>query len=156
MTTDTDSNKALARRWFDTSSYRDRLLRVLETGNLKAAREQFFGSLVAEVFSPDCIMHFPDGDGDFSRILAYHLVMMDAFPDLSFGIDDLIGEGDKIVVRGRMSGTNTGTFREMPPTGNRVTMGFITICRVRAGKIVETWGYNDMPGFVRQLGARPK
>jgi predicted ester cyclase len=155
MSTDTDLNKALARQWFDSASYRDRLSRAGETGNPKAAREHFFRSLIAEVFAPDCIIHFPDGDGDFDRILRYHLVMMDAFPDLSFTIEDLIAEGEKVVVRGKMEGTNTGTFNAMPPTGNPVTMGFITIARVREGKIVETWGYNDMAGFMRQLSNSP-
>jgi predicted ester cyclase len=151
-----ETNKVIARRWFDSSSYRDALRRATGNGDPKAAQEQFFRSLIAEVYSPDCIMHFPDGDGDYSRILRYHLVMMDAFPDISFKIADMVAEGDEVAVRGWMNGTNTGAFREMPPTGKPVTMGFITICRIQAGKIVETWGYNDMPGFLRQLGAVPK
>jgi predicted ester cyclase len=155
MTTNTEPNKVLARQWFDSATYRDRLSRAEETGNPKTAREKFFRSLIAEVFAPDCIMHFPDGDGDFDRILRYHLVMMDAFPDLSFSVEDLIAEEEKVVVRGKMKGTNTGPFNALPPTGNSVTMGFITIARVQAGKIVETWGYNDMAGFTRQLGNSP-
>jgi predicted ester cyclase len=151
----TEANKALARRWFDSRSYHDSLLRAMQYGDPKAAREIFFVSLIAEVFSPDCIMHYPDGDGNVDRILRYHLAMMDAFPNLSFGIDDMIAEGDRIAVRGRMAGTNTGTFQGRPPTGKHVTMGFITICLVRKGKIAETWGYNDMQGFLRQLGIHP-
>jgi predicted ester cyclase len=147
-----DENKALALRWFDSASYREGLSRAVAHGDPKTARETFFRALVADVFSPDCIMHFPDGDGSTGRILRYHLVMMDAFPDLSFEIDDLIAEGEKVVVRGRMQGTNTGQFRGLPPTGNRVAMGFVTICLFRQGKIAETWGCNDMPGFIRQLG----
>jgi predicted ester cyclase len=150
-----EANKALARRWFDSASYRDELAGALENGDPKIARESFFRSLIAEVFSPDCIMHFPDGIGSADRVLRYHLVMMDAFPDLSFEIDDMVAEGDKLAVRGRMLGTNTGSFQGMPPTGKHVVMGFITLCLVRQGRIVETWGYNDMPGFLRQLGADP-
>jgi hypothetical protein len=102
-------------------------------------------------------MHFPDADGGSERILRYHLAMMDAFPDLSFAIEDMIAEGDKVAVRGRMSGTNTGAFRGMPPTGKSVTMGFISLCRVAdSGKIAETWGYNDTIGFMQQLGLSDK
>jgi predicted ester cyclase len=147
-----ESNKDLARRWFDSTSYRDALLRAVGSGDPATARETFFRTLIADIFSPDCVMHFPDGDGDFARILRYHLVMMDAFPDASFVIDDLITEGDRVAVRGQMTGTDTWYFHGMPPTGKRATMGFITICRTRNGKIVETWGYNDTPGFLRQLG----
>lgn len=149
---DSGENKALARRWFDSTSYQVGLQKAETSINPKEGREFFFRSLIAEIFSPDCVMHFPDEDGDYSRILRYHLVMMDAFPDLSFEIDDLIAEMDKVVVRGRMIGTNTGSFRGMIPTDRPVSMGFITICRIQDGKIVETWGYNDMAGFMRQLG----
>jgi predicted ester cyclase len=150
-----EANRALARRWFDSASNRDSLFMAMQHGDPKIAREIFFRTLIAEVFSLDCIIHFPDGDGNADRILRYHLVMLDAFPDLSFRIEDTIAEGDK-VVRGTMAGMNTGSFQGRPPTHNHVSMGFITICRVRRGKIVETCGYNDMAGFLRQLGIHPE
>jgi predicted ester cyclase len=150
-----DAEKALARRWFDSASYRRGLARAMQHDDPKTAREAFFRILIAEVFSPDCIMHFPDGDGNADQILRYHLVMMDAFPDLSSVVDDLIAEGDMVAVRGRIRGTNTGPFQGRPPTNTNVTLGFITICRFHRGQIAETWGYNDMAGFLRQLGIRP-
>jgi len=146
--------KALARRWFESSSYRGGLDRAMARGDPAAAREIFFRNLADEVFAPGCVMHFPGGDGSVDRLLRSHLSLMDAFPDLSFVIDDLIAEGDRVVVRGRMSGTHAGPFQGRMPTGTRVTMGFITICRVRDGKIAETWGYNDMAGLLRQLAGR--
>ena len=60
---DTGENKALARRWFDSTSYRVGLKNAETSGNPKEGREFYFGSLIAEIFSPNCIMHFPDGDG---------------------------------------------------------------------------------------------
>jgi predicted ester cyclase len=150
-----EANRALARNWFESARYQDRLSRALQHGDPEMAREVFFRALIAEVFSPDCILHFPDGEGTVDRILRYHLVMLAAFPDLASEIDDMVAEGDKVAIRGRLSGTSTGPFQGRPPTGNRFSMGFITICLVRDGKIVETWGYNDMPGFLRQLGIRP-
>ena len=79
----TDANKPLARRWFDSASYRDKLRRALESRDPGPVQERFFRALIAQIFSADCIMHFPDSDGDFSRILRYHMVMTDAFPDPS-------------------------------------------------------------------------
>lgn len=148
-----EAARALVRRWFDSSSYRAGLDRAMREGDPKTAREIFFRNLVDEIFAPGCVMHFPGGDGGTGRILRFHLLTMDAFPDLSFVIDDMIAEGSRVAVRGRMTGTSTGPFHGYPPTGKRVTMGFITLCRVRDGKIAETWGYNDMPGLMRQLGA---
>jgi hypothetical protein len=99
-----EAHGALARRWFDSASNRDSFFGAMQHGDPKIAREIFFRTLIAEVFSSDCIMHFPDGDGNADRILRYHLVLLDAFPDLSFRIEDTIAEGDKVVVRGTMAG----------------------------------------------------
>ena len=75
------------------------------------------------------------------------------FPDLEWRIDDLIAEGDKVVARTTMRGTQRGEFFGIPPTGRTVEMTGIHIVRVADGKIIEHWGSNDDLGLMRQLGA---
>lgn len=77
------------------------------------------------------------------------------FPDLQWRIDDLIAEGDKVVARTTMSGTQQGDFFGLPPTGRAVEMTGVHIVRVADGKIIEHWGSNDDLGLMRQLGAVP-
>jgi steroid delta-isomerase-like uncharacterized protein len=77
------------------------------------------------------------------------------FPDLDWRIDDLIAEGDKVVARTTMRGTQQADFFGIPPTGRTVEMTGIHVLRIADGRIVEHWGINDDLGLMRQLGAIP-
>jgi predicted ester cyclase len=81
-------------------------------------------------------------------------------PDFQWHVEDLIGEGDRVVARVRFSGTHTGTFqvasRTLPPSNRRVDEAEIIITRVEGGKIVESWSTWDRLSLLDQLGAIPK
>jgi len=62
-----------------------------------------------------------------------------AFPDFKVTLDDMIAEGDKVVVRSTWSGTHKGEFMGIPPTGKKVSFGVIDIIRMAGGKAVEHW-----------------
>ena len=79
--------------------------------------------------------------------------MLAGFPDYQTIIDDLVAEGDKVVARITMSGTNTGNFMGIPPTGKHVSFTGIYIARIANGKIVEHWGEEDAVSLLQQLGA---
>jgi steroid delta-isomerase-like uncharacterized protein len=75
-----------------------------------------------------------------------------AFPDARFTIEDELIEGDKIVARSTLSGTHTGAFQGLPPSGKTFAVQSIDILRVRDGKAVEHWGVFDALGLLQQLG----
>ena len=56
----------------------------------------------------------------------------------------------------RFTGTHTADFAGIPATGNRVTLQFVDIMRVRDGKIVEHWNCIDQLSFMQQLGVIPQ
>lgn len=76
-----------------------------------------------------------------------------AFPDLHVTNDDLLEDGDKVVARQTVTGTNTGEFMGMAPTGRFVTYDEIFILRFAGGRVVELWGTVDRLSCLRQLGA---
>lgn len=76
-----------------------------------------------------------------------------AFPDWHVVVDDLIAEGDKVVVRAKGHGTHKGEFMGIAATGKRVTVGWIAIYRVAYGKLAEHWQNIDDLGLLKQLGA---
>jgi steroid delta-isomerase-like uncharacterized protein len=78
-----------------------------------------------------------------------------AFPDLRFSVEDVMVDGDQVVGRWRMQGTNTGVFLGRPPTGKVVDITGIDILRVTRGKIAELWYNVDELGLLRQLGLVP-
>ena len=81
--------------------------------------------------------------------------MLTAFPDLKGSIDDMIAEGDKVAVRFTIQGTHQGVFRDIAPTGKRITVSGLEIDRCAGGKFVETWLISDRLGMMQQLGAIP-
>jgi predicted ester cyclase len=76
-----------------------------------------------------------------------------AFPDWHVVVQDLIAEGDKIVVRATGHGTHKGDFMGIAPTGKRINVGWIAIYRVANGKLAEHWQNIDELGLLKQLGA---
>jgi predicted ester cyclase len=149
-------NKALARRWFDSTTYQDQISKALQAKDPKAALEKLIRSLVEQVWAPDCVAHSPEGDANRERIVKNNVALGEAFPDVSFIIDTMVAEGDMVAIRGRMQGTNIGSYNGMPPTGKKIEMGYISVCRIAGGKIVESWRYSDTLGMMQQLGVIPK
>jgi predicted ester cyclase len=79
-----------------------------------------------------------------------------AFPDIQWTVEDLIAEGDEVVVRWSWVGTKKGVFRGVPPTGTKFTNTAIVIYRMRNGKIAHAWMETDRLGFNQQLGLIPE
>ncbi len=80
---------------------------------------------------------------------------MAAFPSGQHSIDDMIGEGDKVVTRITYRGTHTGDLMGIPPTGKHVAVSAMTIDQIVGGKIVETWRLFDQLSMMQQLGVIP-
>ena len=104
----------------------------------------------------DVIDHHPVAesrgiDGTKRLFTMYHT----AFPDMQFEAEDLVEEGDRVALRWRARGTNTGEFMGMPPTGRPVDVTGIDIYRIVDGKVKEHWPQLDMITLLRQLGVMP-
>ncbi len=78
-----------------------------------------------------------------------------SFPDIHVAIEDMIAEGDKVVTRITATGTQTGEFMGMPPSGKAIRVEAIGISRIVDGKSVEYWESFDALGLMHQLGAIP-
>ena len=74
--------------------------------------------------------------------------------DPEFRIDDVIAEGDRVVVRLTSSATHSGTFMGLPPSGNRYSISEIHIFRIRDGQVSEHWHEFDKLALIEQL--KPK
>ena len=69
---------------------------------------------------------------------------------------DIVAEGDRVVVRSMLSGTQQGEFMGIAATGKPVSVQMIDIVRFdSAGKVVEHWGVMDQATMMQQLGAIP-
>lgn len=78
-----------------------------------------------------------------------------AFPDYHEELHELIAEGDRVVARFTISGTQEGQWGVLPPTGRRVKFEEIVIVEIRNGKVHRQRGVVDNLSALRQLGVLP-
>ncbi len=136
-----EENKAIVRRMYEE---------ILNKGNL---------ALADEIIALDAFSHQPaappeslPGPEGVKRVVK---MLQSAFPDQHTTIEEMIAEGDKVVMRGTLSGTHKGNFLGIPPTGKHFTMTQIHILRLVDGKVTEHWVNRDDLGMMQQLGVIP-
>jgi steroid delta-isomerase-like uncharacterized protein len=115
-------------------------------------------SAVDKFLAPDFIERevLPPGvPGGREGVKALTSMFRGAFPDFKATVDDIICEGDKMVIRQTWSGTQKGEFMGIPPSGKKVSIEVIDIVRMVDGKFVEHWGLLDNMGLMQQIGAIP-
>ncbi|MGH2703746.1 MAG: ester cyclase [Actinomycetota bacterium] len=78
-----------------------------------------------------------------------------AFPDAHVEIQDMVAEGDKVVIYHRLVGTNEGEFLRVPGSGRRVEIPGVDIVRIESGKLAERWGLLDHLSLIGQIGVSP-
>lgn len=73
-------------------------------------------------------------------------------PDITLHIEDMIAEGEKVLVRLRAKGTHTGELMGIPPTGKPLDFSVLDFFQFRDGFLVEQWAMIDNLGMLRQIG----
>jgi uncharacterized protein (TIGR02246 family) len=75
-----------------------------------------------------------------------------AFPDIVMHQDELLIDGDRVVVVARMSGTHAGDFFGLPPTGRHVEVQVAQVMTVAGGLVSEERRIYDFTGVLVQVG----
>lgn len=135
----TERNKATVRRYFEEVCNGRRF------------------DVADEIFAADFGSNSPHQHGLSGPERAIHAFqrMLTAFPDIRFSVEELIAEGDNVVVRVTWRGTHQGEFMGIAPTGRPVEVSGVECARFSGDQIVaEGWHYLDHPGLLHQLGAR--
>jgi predicted ester cyclase len=121
----TEENKALVRR------EQEELWN--HTGDLDAA---------GDLFAPEQAEAARQEASDFRR----------GFPDVVSTIEDLVAEGDRVAARWSARATHQGEYVGVAPTGKEVEFTGISVYRIEAGRIAESWTVEDDLGLMRQIG----
>ena len=97
--------------------------------------------------TPDLVRQFVADEG-----LAQHIADVEAaFPNYEIIQEDMLEEGDKVVVRGNFHGIHRGVFAGIEPTGKSVSAGLIIIYRIANGLIIDHWMQFDLFTLLQQL-----
>jgi predicted ester cyclase len=113
----TEQNKSTVRRF---------ITEVIQQGNM---------SYINQLLAPDYV-NCLTGQGIESFKQASGL-MRAGVPDWHFTIENLVAEGDDVVVRFTVTGTVTGSVMGSKPSGKAITVRGLTYYRLANGKIVE-------------------
>jgi steroid delta-isomerase-like uncharacterized protein len=133
----TEENKAQVRRGFEALNERNWTT---------------FDALCA----PDFVFHNASTTMQGLEVYKQFILMyFTAFPDSRFTIEDLIAEGDTVVVRYTARGTHQSNLMAIPPTGKQASVTAIGIFRIVNGIAVEEWVNMDDLGLLQQLGVIP-
>jgi steroid delta-isomerase-like uncharacterized protein len=130
----TDANKALIREFFE---------QVWNQGDESA---------IARFIAEDAGGNDPDfgmGREGFTRQWRQWQA---AFSDLHFEIEEMVAEGDTVVARWTLTGTHTGPFLGLAPTGRAIRVGGMSMDHLRDGVLVCGFDGWDALGMRQQLG----
>jgi predicted ester cyclase len=131
-----EENEAIARRWHEE---------MINGANPAVADE---------IAASDIIHHagtLPDGVG--TEAVKFVLdVLLTGFPDVQHTIEQVLSDGEFVVIRWQADGTHAGEFQGYAPTNKPVTWTGVNIYRFACGKIAEEWTEVDGLGRLQQLG----
>lgn len=135
-TTTEQANKAIVRRFVEE----------YQTGNDLA--------VLHATISPRLVNHtpmMPDAPGGPAEVEAIFTMFRAAFDGFAAEIAHQVAEGDLVITHKYFSGTHTGEFFGIPPTGRAVRFAVMDVVRLVDGQFVEHWGLVDQPGLMAQL-----
>jgi predicted SnoaL-like aldol condensation-catalyzing enzyme len=132
------TNAALTRRFYDE---------VLNARQLR---------VVDEIASAGYDEHDPlPGQGEGREGLKNRVTMLVEGLAPTFTIEDLVADGDRVVVRWTNSGRHVGDFLGAPPTDRPYAIAGIDIYRIEDGRLAEHWHVVDQLSMLQQLGLLP-
>lgn len=134
-----EENKQVVQRYYNT---------VLNAGDLNALDELS----VSQYEEHDPL----PGQASGREGLRQRVEMLRRAFQAQFTIEDIIAEGDKVVVRWTQRGAQVAEFLGMPATGRPFTIAGIDIHRLQDGKLAEHWHVVDLLSQMQQLGLIPQ
>jgi steroid delta-isomerase-like uncharacterized protein len=136
---DSGANKRLVVRFYEE---------VWARGNVRFAEEVFADDYVRHDLRPTQAVPGAAGQARIAEAFRY------AFPDLRWRVDLVLAERDLVAARWTASGTHTGGWGDLAPTGKRAEFSGVNIFRFNDDdRVVEIWNHRDDLGLMEQLGA---
>ncbi len=132
------------------SSNRSNLVAFLEKGwnekDLSAVDTYFAESIIRKVNGVNLAT-------SKNELAANMQVYFTGFPDLEIQMDNMISDGNEIYLSWTITGTNTGDFGDLPPTGKKIKISGITRMDFdQEGKITNEEVYYNELSLLQQMG----
>lgn len=125
------------------------LFNVATRGDVKATQEQV---LIADYES--CAGYLPGECWGRDTSIKVVSNFSNSIPDMKFDIKEVLVSGDRVVVRGEVTGTPAGELFGVPHTGKSFRIMAIDIQTIRDGKIAKTFHMENWLSALGQLRAK--
>jgi len=79
-----------------------------------------------------------------------------SFPDWEHRLENIVAEGDLVMVKLNQNGTHKAEYDGIPATDKKVTMPGVYFFVISSGKVKKFWAIEDFLGFMQQLGMELK
>jgi predicted ester cyclase len=125
------------------------LFNVATRGDVKSIQEQ--------VLTPDyetCAGYLPGECWGRDTSIKVVSNFSNTIPDMKFDIKEVLVSGDRVIVRGDVTGTPAGDLFGVPHTGKSFRMMAIDIQTIKAGKIAKTYHMENWLSALNQLRAK--
>jgi steroid delta-isomerase-like uncharacterized protein len=112
-----------------------------------------------ELVASNLVQHFnsfPDPIVGLENNKRFSEELFQGMPDVKSTIENVVADGDLVILRSTIQGTHTGTFLGYPATGKRTKLNDFTQLRIENGKIVEMWYETNLLSGLQQLGLVPQ
>jgi predicted ester cyclase len=136
-------NKALVRRYFEDAPYNPDVCDEIFAPSFR------FHTLQRASVTPQVMESTAEAEK------AAYAWLRAVWGDWRMTVDEMMAEGDRVMVRWSFHGTHQAEFHGLPPTGRQVTYSGINIFRVAGGRIAEIWDIYDRLWLWQQLGVLP-
>lgn len=114
--------------------------------------------VVAALYAEDATVQMPDlgepikGRTEIEKSIAGYF---QAFPDLKSETTSMVAEGNKFVIEGKMTGTNSGAMKgskgEMPATNQKIDIPYVMVATLNDSLISEDHTYFNPQQMEKQL-----
>jgi ketosteroid isomerase-like protein len=139
-----EDNKRLVRRYFEDAPFNP-----AACDEIFAVRFQFHTIMHASITPPTV-----ESDPESEKVAFEN--QKRSMGGWNITIEDMIAEGDRVMVRWSSRGTHQGELAGLPPTSKQVTNSGINIFRIANDRIAEVWDIMDRMWLWQQLGVLPE
>ena len=112
---------------------------ILEYGNALSGHEK----------TPELLRRYTSDE-----ILVEHIIFFDSvFPNYELMIDEMTADGNRVVIRARLTGRHEGVFGNIQPTYKNVNFNLVVGYEIKNRLIISHWLIADQMALMEQLGA---
>ncbi|QCW99860.1 ester cyclase [Aggregatimonas sangjinii] len=123
--------------------------------NLKKNREfilRYFNALSGKDKTRELCEQFTNDE----KLLEHIAFFEGAFPKYELFVEEMVTEGNKVVVQARATGVHQGALNGIPPTGKKMDLPFVIRYTIENEMITDMWLIADQMILMEQLGVMPK